>query len=87
MSSSWDARGRIGLACGLLCILGGIGSYARARHLQHQMEVEGVPATKDWTIAMRSARRPDDLIVGGALLVLAGASLVAWSALRARRSP
>ena len=80
-----DARGRLAFAGGLLCILGATGAVARARHLQHQMEVEGVPATPDWVIAMRSARRPDDLVAGGVLLGLAGVSLVAWSVLRATR--
>ena len=78
-----DARGRLALAGGLLCILGAIGTVARARHLQHTMQVEGVPATPDWTIAMRDARRPDDLVVGGALLGIAGVGFVAWSLLRA----
>ena len=85
MSRSWDARGRTALACGLLCILAGVVAYARARDLQYRMQVQGVPATKDWTIAMRSARRPDDLVVGGALLAIAGTSLVVWAALRARQ--
>ena len=86
MSAIWDARGRLALAGGLLCILGGLGSYARARHLERRMEVEGVPATNDWAVAMRNARRPDDLGVGGALLALAGASLIAWAVVRARSS-
>ena len=72
MSLPRDARGRLAFAGGLLCILGAIGVVARARHLQHRMEVEGVPATPDWTIALRSARRPDDLIAGAAMLGLAG---------------
>ena len=87
MTRHWDARGRVAFACGLLLILGGIAGYARARHLQHLMQVEGVPATKDWTIAMRSARRPDDLVAGGALLGIAGLSLVAWAVLRTTPAP
>lgn len=85
MSLPRDARGRLAFAGGLLCILGAIGAVARARHLQHQMQLEGVPATPDWTIALRSARRPDDLIAGAAMLGLAGVSLVSWSVLRATR--
>ena len=84
MSMPRDAAGRLAFAGGLLCILGALGTVGRARYLQHQMQVEGVPATSDWTIAMRSARRPDDLMAGGAMLGLAGVSLIAWAVVRAR---
>ncbi len=81
-----DVRGRLALGFGAAGLLGAAGSWFRARQLMHQMEVEGVPATKEWAIALRAARRPDDLMVAALCFAVAGAALIAWALLRESRS-
>jgi hypothetical protein len=81
-----DGGGRMALGLGVVVVLGGAGTLARAASLRHQMETEGVPATKEWAVALRSAQRPDELTGAGISFVVAGVALVAWALLRASRS-
>ena len=81
-----DARGRLALGLGVAGILGAGFALARGRQLQHQMQVEGVPATQEWTLAMRDARRPDDLAIAALCFALAGVALIAWAFVRRSRS-
>ena len=81
-----DARGRLALMLGAAGLLAGGGFVYRARHLQQVMETEGVPATKDWAIALGAARRPDDLQAAAACFAIAGLALIAWALVRAARA-
>ncbi len=81
-----DSGGRAALGLGAAVVLIGAGCLVRAASLRRAMELEGVPATKQWAEALRSAQRPDDLKGAGISFLIAGAALVAWSLLRPSRS-
>ena len=81
-----DAGGRVALGLGAVVVVVGAGVLARAASLRRQMETEGVPATKVWAEALRSAQRPDELTSAGISFVVAGMALVVWAFLRASRS-
>ena len=81
-----DAGGRLALGVGVAVVLIGAGTIARAASLRHEMQTEGVPATKEWAEALRSAQRPDDLKGAGLSFVVAGVALLAWAFVRASRS-
>ena len=81
-----DARGRAALGLGTAVVLVGAGSLVRAARLSREMEQEGVPATPEWALALRSARRPDELTGAGICLVVAGLAILAWAMVRASRS-
>ncbi len=81
-----DGGGRLALGVGVAVVLVGAGTIARAASLRHDMQAEGVPATKEWAEALRSAQRPDDLKGAGVSFVIAGVALLVFAFVRASRS-
>ncbi len=81
-----DVGGRAALGLGAAVVLAGTGSLVRAARLSREMEKEGVPATSEWAVALRSARRPDELTGAGISFIVAGLAIVVWAMVRASRA-